>query len=87
MAHPINKPRKKKLIDKAQIGIINFCSKGQKLRYVMFEFEIVKIEKNIIKGSVRINEKNFVKFLIIKSFAKHKKWEKDSVVILVNKKF
>tara|TARA_Y100000588_G_scaffold311008_1_gene336816 strand:+ start:781 stop:987 length:207 start_codon:yes stop_codon:yes gene_type:complete len=64
MAHPINKPRKKKLIDKAQIGMINFCSKGQKLRYVTFEFEIVKIEKNIIKGSVKINEKIFVKFLI-----------------------
>ena len=40
------------------------CSRGQKLRYVMFEFEIVKIEKNIINGSVRINEKTFVKFLI-----------------------
>ena len=64
IAHPINKPRKKKLIDKTQIGIINLCSKGQKLRYVMFEFEIVKIEKNIINGNVRKNEKTFVKFLM-----------------------
>tara|TARA_B100000029_G_C17332133_1_gene872069 strand:+ start:661 stop:861 length:201 start_codon:yes stop_codon:yes gene_type:complete len=64
MAHPTIKPRKKKVIDKAQIGIVNFCSKGQKLRYVMFEFDIVKIEKKIINGSVKINEKTFVKFFI-----------------------
>jgi hypothetical protein len=65
MAHPTNKPRKKKVIDKAQIGINSFCSKGQKLRYVICKFDIVKIEKNIINGSVKINEKTFVKFLII----------------------
>jgi len=65
MAHPTNKPRKKKVIDKVQIGINNFCSKGQKLRYVICKFDIVKIEKNIINGSVKINEKTFVKFLII----------------------
>ena len=30
----------------------------------MFEFDIVKIEKKIINGSVKINEKTFVKFFI-----------------------
>ena len=30
----------------------------------MFEFDIVKIEKKIINGSVKIKEKTFVKFFI-----------------------
>ena len=54
--HPINNPDIKNIRDKAHTGIIITFSKGQNDIIVTFEFDIVKIERNIIKGIVRKKE-------------------------------
>lgn len=54
--HPINNPDIKNIRAKAHTGIIITLSKGQNDMMVTFEFDIVKIEKNIIKGIVRKKE-------------------------------
>ena len=54
--HPINNPDIKKIRAKAHTGIIITLSKGQNDIKVTFEFDIVKIERNIIIGIVRKKE-------------------------------
>ena len=52
----MNNPDIKNTRANAQTGIRILCSKGQKDIKVIFEFDIVKIEKNIIIGIVRKKE-------------------------------
>ena len=54
--HPINNPDIKNIRAKAHTGIIITFSKGQNDIIVTFELDIVKIERNIIKGIVRKKE-------------------------------
>jgi hypothetical protein len=54
--HPINNPDIKNIRAKAHTGIIITLSNGQNDIIVTFEFEIVKIERKIIKGTVRKKE-------------------------------
>jgi len=54
--HPINNPDIKNIRAKAHTGIITTFSKGQNDIIVTFELDIVKIERNIIKGTVRKKE-------------------------------
>ena len=54
--HPINNPDIKNIRAKAHTGIKIIFSKGQNDIIVTFEFDIVKIEKNIITGIVRKKE-------------------------------